>query len=66
MEANMTLFSDKDTKNWFKACIALNVTKAGLTNFVENKMKKVHTAAGRSCGQCSIEKLIPCPFQGLC
>ncbi|KAH3857214.1 hypothetical protein DPMN_099819 [Dreissena polymorpha] len=40
------IFADKETNNWFKACIALNVTKEGLTNFVENTMKKVHTALG--------------------
>ncbi|KAH3857184.1 hypothetical protein DPMN_099786 [Dreissena polymorpha] len=38
------IFADKETNNWFKACIALNVTKEGLTNFVENTMKKVHAA----------------------
>ncbi|KAH3857202.1 hypothetical protein DPMN_099806 [Dreissena polymorpha] len=38
------IFADKETNSWFKACIALNVTKEGLTKFVENTMKKVHAA----------------------
>ncbi|XP_052270121.1 uncharacterized protein LOC127871354 isoform X2 [Dreissena polymorpha] len=41
------IFADKETNNWFKACIALSVTKEGLTNFVENTMKKVHAALGK-------------------
>ncbi|KAH3857190.1 hypothetical protein DPMN_099793 [Dreissena polymorpha] len=49
------IFADKETNNWFKAFIALNVTKEGLTNFVENTMKKVHAALG-TCS--SYEKAI--------
>ncbi|KAH3777867.1 hypothetical protein DPMN_179315 [Dreissena polymorpha] len=66
MAATTNIFKDKETNNWFKACIALNVTKEGLTNFVEMTMKKVHAAIGSSCGQCTIEQLFPCSTQGLC
>ena len=66
MAASTNIFIDKETNNWFKACIALNVTKEGLTNFVEKTMKKVHAAIGSSCGQCYIEQLFPCSTQGLC
>ncbi|KAH3770248.1 hypothetical protein DPMN_171532, partial [Dreissena polymorpha] len=55
MAANTKIFADEETNNWFKACIALTVTKTGLTNFIENTIKKVHAPFGSSCGQCSIE-----------
>ncbi|XP_052221835.1 uncharacterized protein LOC127838251 isoform X2 [Dreissena polymorpha] len=66
MAANTNIFSDKETNNWFKMCVALNITKEGLANFVENTIKKVHAPLGSSCGLCSIEQLMPCPTQGLC
>ncbi|KAH3812554.1 hypothetical protein DPMN_140989 [Dreissena polymorpha] len=66
MAANTTIFSDKETNNWFKMCVALNMTKEGLTNFVETIINKVHAALGSSCGLCSIEQLMACPTQGLC
>ncbi|KAH3802518.1 hypothetical protein DPMN_156196 [Dreissena polymorpha] len=61
MAANTKIFADEETNNWFKACIALSVTKEGLTQFIENTIKKVHAAIGSSCGQCSIEKLMQSP-----
>ncbi|KAH3705667.1 hypothetical protein DPMN_080744 [Dreissena polymorpha] len=66
MLANTNIFTDKETTNWFKACIALNVTKDGLSSFVEAELQKIHTTVGKSCGQCSIEKLLPCPTNGIC
>ncbi|KAH3782859.1 hypothetical protein DPMN_160779 [Dreissena polymorpha] len=66
MAATTNIFTEKQTNNWFKACIALNVTKKGLTNFVVYELQNVQNAVGTSCGQCSIENLIPCPTQGLC
>ncbi|KAH3697994.1 hypothetical protein DPMN_085507 [Dreissena polymorpha] len=66
MAATTNAFTDKDTNNWFKAYIALNITKEGLTNFVLSELHIVLNAVGISCGQCSIANLMPCPTQGLC
>ncbi|KAH3777844.1 hypothetical protein DPMN_179292 [Dreissena polymorpha] len=57
MAATANIFKDKEINNWFKACIGLNVTKEGLTNFVEMTIKKVHAAIGSSCGQCDIKQV---------
>ncbi|KAH3799229.1 uncharacterized protein CXorf38-like isoform X3 [Dreissena polymorpha] len=66
MATNINLFTDKEATNWFKACIALNVTKEGLTNFLEKELQKVHSVVGTSCGKCCIEKLIKCPTLKYC
>ncbi|XP_052250718.1 uncharacterized protein LOC127857964 isoform X6 [Dreissena polymorpha] len=66
MAANTPLIGDKETNNWFKACIGLNVTKEGLTNFLCAELQKVHTVVGRSCGNCPIENLIQCPTNPYC
>ncbi|KAH3710715.1 hypothetical protein DPMN_070208 [Dreissena polymorpha] len=66
MAANTNLFADKETNNWFKACIGLNVTKQGLTNFLCTELQKLHTVVGSSCGKCPIEQLIPCPTNPYC
>ncbi|KAH3755894.1 uncharacterized protein LOC127848290 [Dreissena polymorpha] len=66
MASLANVFADKETNNWFKACIALNITKKGLKDFFDTEINKVCAAVGRSCGQCSIEHLLRCPTQGLC
>ncbi|XP_052223469.1 uncharacterized protein LOC127839224 [Dreissena polymorpha] len=66
MAANTSIFTDKQTNNWFKACIALNLTKDGLTDFVVTELLNVQTIVGRSCGQCFIQNLIPCPTRDVC
>ncbi|XP_052250626.1 uncharacterized protein LOC127857916 isoform X2 [Dreissena polymorpha] len=66
MAANTHLIGDKETNNWFKACIGLNVTKEGLTNFLCAELQKVHTVVGRSCGNCPIGNLIQCPTNPYC
>ena len=66
MAADTNIFTDKQTNNWFKACIALNLTKDGLTDFVVTELLNVQTIVGRSCGQCFIQNLIPCPTQDVC
>ncbi|KAH3717214.1 uncharacterized protein LOC127856046 [Dreissena polymorpha] len=66
MATNTNIFIDKETNNWFKACIALNVTKEGLTNFVETEIKHVHNSIGRSCGNCCTQNLVGCPTKGIC
>ncbi|KAH3797120.1 hypothetical protein DPMN_150695 [Dreissena polymorpha] len=60
MAANTNLLTDKETNNWFKASIALNVTKQGLTNFLTTELHNVHIVVGRSCGNCPFQKLVPC------
>ncbi|KAH3771042.1 hypothetical protein DPMN_172342 [Dreissena polymorpha] len=66
MAADTNIFTDKQTNNWFKACIALNLTKDGLTDFVVTELLNVQTKVGRSCGQCFIQNLIPCPTHYVC
>ncbi|KAH3728813.1 hypothetical protein DPMN_054775 [Dreissena polymorpha] len=66
MAADTNIFNDKNTNNWFKACISLNFTKEGLTDFVLKELHNVQTLVGRSCGQCFIQNLIPCPTQDVC
>ncbi|KAH3875336.1 hypothetical protein DPMN_038599 [Dreissena polymorpha] len=62
MSANINnVFTDKETSNWFKASIALIVTKQGLEKFVDTEVQKVHAAVVASCGQCYTENLLPCP-----
>ncbi|KAH3691767.1 hypothetical protein DPMN_192298 [Dreissena polymorpha] len=52
------IFQNEETTNWFKACIALNITKKGLSSFVDQEIQKVHTAVGKGCGSCSMDNLI--------
>ncbi|KAH3824868.1 hypothetical protein DPMN_126722 [Dreissena polymorpha] len=66
MAASTNIFTEKETNNWFKVCLALNCTKEGLTNFIEKELQRVHAAVGGSCGNCSIENLMSCPTPGLC
>ncbi|XP_052253115.1 uncharacterized protein LOC127859649 [Dreissena polymorpha] len=60
------VFTDKETTNWFKSCMALKITKEGLGHFVDSEIQSVHRAVGRSCGQCSIENIVKCPTPGIC
>ncbi|XP_052220832.1 uncharacterized protein LOC127837636 [Dreissena polymorpha] len=66
MATNTNLFADKETNNWIKASLALNVTKQGFTNFLDTELQNVHANVGKSCGNCPIEKLIPCPTKPHC
>ncbi|XP_052219511.1 uncharacterized protein LOC127836904 isoform X2 [Dreissena polymorpha] len=66
MASDTNIFTEKHTNNWFKACIALNFTKEGLTDFVLTELHNVQTLVGRCCGQCFIQNLIPCPTQDVC
>ncbi|KAH3831125.1 hypothetical protein DPMN_104387, partial [Dreissena polymorpha] len=66
MASNTNLFTDKETTNWFKAALALNVAKQGLTNFLDKQLQNVHAVVGRGCGNCPIEKLISCPTKPYC
>ncbi|KAH3797273.1 hypothetical protein DPMN_150850 [Dreissena polymorpha] len=66
MATNANLFTNKETNNWFKASLALNVTNQGLTNFLDTELQNVRAHVGRSCGNCPIEKLLPCPTNPYC
>ncbi|KAH3800558.1 hypothetical protein DPMN_154191 [Dreissena polymorpha] len=66
MACNTNIFTEKETNNWIKASIALNVTREGLANFLNTQLQNVHAVVGRSCGLCPIEKLIPCPTNPYC
>ncbi|XP_052268811.1 uncharacterized protein LOC127870195 [Dreissena polymorpha] len=60
------MFSNKETCNWFKASIALIITKQGLEKFVDSEIQKLHANVGRACGNCFTENLIKCPTYGVC
>ncbi|KAH3811686.1 uncharacterized protein LOC127833603 [Dreissena polymorpha] len=66
MAASTHMFTDKETNNWFKACLALNLTKEGLANFLKTELQKLQTAVGISCGNCSTQKLVLCPTNPYC
>ncbi|KAH3813077.1 hypothetical protein DPMN_143940 [Dreissena polymorpha] len=66
MATNSNMFTDNETNNWIKACLALIITKEGLLNFLNTELQKFHSAVGISCGYCSIEQLIPCPTPSYC
>ncbi|KAH3824906.1 hypothetical protein DPMN_126765 [Dreissena polymorpha] len=66
MAASTNIFAEKETNNWFKACLALICTKEGLTNFIGTELQRVHAAVGGNCGNCSIENLMSCPTPDLC
>ncbi|KAH3811761.1 hypothetical protein DPMN_140176, partial [Dreissena polymorpha] len=61
-----SLFTDKETNNWLKACLALNITKDELAHFLETELQRLKTVVGSSCCNCSIEKLVPCPTLPFC
>ncbi|KAH3786144.1 hypothetical protein DPMN_164247 [Dreissena polymorpha] len=60
------VFTDGETPNWFKAFIALNITKERLENFVDREIQNVHATVGRSCELCLTENLLKCPTKGIC
>ncbi|KAH3875368.1 uncharacterized protein LOC127869388 [Dreissena polymorpha] len=60
------MFSNKETCNWFKASIALIITKQGLEKFVDSEIQKLHANVGRACGNCLTQNLIQCPTSGVC
>jgi len=74
----MDIISNRDTGNWVKAHLALEVTKRGLRNYVFTIFNKLHQRiyssivlahrlpADVTCGDCRTENVVPCPTQGLC
>ncbi|XP_052799198.1 uncharacterized protein LOC128230797 [Mya arenaria] len=72
------LLSKKDTQNWIKAALALNITKEGLQDFVENVLTCVHKdifstvstskslPSGAICAHCFTENVLKCPTRGIC
>ncbi|KAH3782736.1 hypothetical protein DPMN_160654 [Dreissena polymorpha] len=51
---------------WLNACIALDITKEGLSSFVDNEIKLFQVAVGIGCGNCFTENLVACPTDGMC
>ncbi|KAH3867870.1 hypothetical protein DPMN_031007 [Dreissena polymorpha] len=66
MASNTSIPTEKETQNWVKAILALNVTKDGLTKWVETELNKVQKTIGEGCGNCFIENLLACPTPGMC
>jgi len=74
----MDIISNRDTGNWVKACLALEITKRGLRNYVftifNNLHQRIYSSivlahrlpADVTCGDCQTENVVPCPTQGLC
>ncbi|XP_052799191.1 uncharacterized protein LOC128230791 [Mya arenaria] len=70
--------SKEDTQNWIKAALALNITKEGLQDFVEDALTCVHKdilstvrtskrlPSGAVCAHCFTENVLKCPTRGIC
>ncbi|KAH3792347.1 uncharacterized protein LOC127836825 [Dreissena polymorpha] len=77
--ANLTsILSDRETENWFKAYLALNITRSGLQEFVDKEIKNLHRNIYLStlsmlhmpstarCTSCFTANLLKCPTSGVC
>ncbi|KAH3800413.1 uncharacterized protein LOC127837735 isoform X2 [Dreissena polymorpha] len=72
------VLSDQEKTNWLNACIALNILKSGLKDFVNQEMQRVKTHMFHSahrklnlpdtemCTMCNVACLVPCPTKGYC
>ncbi|XP_052810402.1 uncharacterized protein LOC128238479 [Mya arenaria] len=78
MTSYRNLLRAKETQNWVKAAIALNITKQGLQDLVGDVLTCVHQdiyntvrtsnglPAGAICAQCFTENVLQCPTRGIC
>ncbi|XP_052820161.1 uncharacterized protein CXorf38 homolog [Mya arenaria] len=68
----------KEAQNWVKAALALNITKDGLQDFLEDGLTCVHQdiystvrtskglPSGAACVHCFTENVLKCPTRGIC
>ncbi|XP_052819634.1 uncharacterized protein LOC128245491 [Mya arenaria] len=78
MASYRTYIRDKETRNWFKAFMALKITKTGLIDFVDDVLTRVHRNIYQTvktarhprphehCIACSTENVLQCPTPGIC
>ncbi|XP_052820901.1 uncharacterized protein LOC128246639 [Mya arenaria] len=78
MASYRELLKEKEAQNWVKAAFALNITKDGLQDFLEDVLTCVHqdiysTArtskgprSGATCAHCFTENVLKCPTRGIC
>ncbi|KAH3786716.1 hypothetical protein DPMN_164825 [Dreissena polymorpha] len=70
------VFTEPERTNWLKAWLAIDISKSGLEQFVENEAQTLHgniynavwasVQAQVSCTGCHIANLLKCPSQGIC
>ncbi|KAH3783299.1 hypothetical protein DPMN_161234 [Dreissena polymorpha] len=70
------VFTEPERTNWLKAWLAIDISKSGLEQFVENEAKTLHgniynavwasVQAQVSCTGCHIANLLICHSQGIC
>lgn len=72
------LFRTTESQNWFKCALALQITREGIVDFVENEIVQFHQdvignvqralglPAGSTCSSCITQNVVPCPSKGLC
>ncbi|XP_052760651.1 uncharacterized protein LOC128203319 [Mya arenaria] len=78
MASYRELLKEKEAQNWVKAALALNITKDGLQDFLEDVLTCVHQdiystvrtskglPSGAACVHCFTENVLKCPTRGIC
>ncbi|XP_052819445.1 uncharacterized protein LOC128245349 [Mya arenaria] len=78
MASYRELLKEKEAQNWVKAALALNITKDGLQDFLEDVLTCVHQdiystvrtskglPPGAACAHCFTENVLKCPTRGIC
>ena len=76
MASLSSVFTDKEKTNWFMACLAVQIAKSGLEQFVENEAKTVHAniynrvwssiQSQATCSNCYTANVLKCPTRGVC
>ncbi|XP_052760103.1 uncharacterized protein LOC128202944 isoform X2 [Mya arenaria] len=78
MTSYKDILREKEAQNWIKAAIALNITKEGLQDIVEDVLTCVHQdiystvrtskglPPGAACAFCFTENVLNCPTRGIC
>ncbi|XP_052760975.1 uncharacterized protein LOC128203555 [Mya arenaria] len=78
MASYRELLKEKEAQNWVKAAFALNITKDGLHDFLEDVLTCVHQdiysavrtskglPSGAACAHCFTENVLMCPTRGIC
>lgn len=72
------VFSDQEITNWLKSQLAINITKAGLQDFVDEEVQNFRTGilntvaskfqlpSNTTCSSCCTANLLKCPTKGMC
>ncbi|XP_052214954.1 uncharacterized protein LOC127833629 isoform X10 [Dreissena polymorpha] len=70
------VFTEKESTNWLKAWLAVDIAKSGLDHFAENEAKTLHlniynavwssVMAPAVCFGCNTANLLNCPTRGVC